>query len=164
MAKIGIYIPDDMVDEIEKWRAKMNFSRIFVEAFERAVLESADEDRVTKKELRVAVQRMKKAMGRDAEQGRKDGVELGRHWALELAPRDKLRAVASGRSQPDDLERFVGADYDRAPPGDMAYLNDRFPHHGHNVQDWEAYNSGRNEGFVEGATQVWNRLAPAFEP
>lgn len=37
MAKIGIYIPDDKMPEINRWRRELNLSEIFREAFDAAV-------------------------------------------------------------------------------------------------------------------------------
>lgn len=36
MPKIGIYIPDDGMDQIEAWRDRINFSQLFMEAFDQA--------------------------------------------------------------------------------------------------------------------------------
>ncbi len=37
MAKIGIYVPDAKMSKLDKWRNELNFSRIFMAAFEREV-------------------------------------------------------------------------------------------------------------------------------
>jgi len=41
MPKIGVYIPKDRMQDIEKWRKKLNFSAIFMEAFDAKIADYA---------------------------------------------------------------------------------------------------------------------------
>jgi len=41
MGKLGIYIPDKRMAEVNKWRDKFTFSRLFMDAFDAAVQREA---------------------------------------------------------------------------------------------------------------------------
>ena len=50
MVKIGIYIPDERMKDIDRWRKKLNFSRIFMEAFDRAIIAETTLGKIRKTE------------------------------------------------------------------------------------------------------------------
>ena len=165
MAKIGVYVPDDRMKDIERWREKMNFSQLFMEAFDRAVLAQADIHKVKGKEMKAVVQRLKRDAEGTHERGWKAGVKEGREWATKHAHLSHLRNIAERRltfDKPDSgLQNFLRWHYQpegyyRTPEDEQAEMErDMF-------DDSEAYNTGFNRGFVDAVQHVWEDIKDAF--
>ncbi len=164
MAKIGIYVPDDRMTDIERWRNRLNFSRLFMDAFDRALVAESSIESVKGKEMKELVARLKKQSEGDTEQAWKRGAKEGRDWAVKYAYFSHLRNIAEERitfDAEEDVVRFLRHHYEQCgyvkTPDDAYddYLSERF-------FDNEASKTGFNRGFVEAVKKVWEGIEPAF--
>lgn len=165
MARITVYIPDERMPDIEKWREKTNFSQIFIEAFDRAI--QSQKPKLKESEMKATVQRLKRASGQTFESGWKEGVKLGTAWAIKHSHLSHLQRIGEGilafEKDGDDVVRFLNFYYEhegycRTPDDereDMEY--ERWG------GDAETYARGRNAGFVEAAKNVWEDIRSEFE-
>ena len=165
MAKIGVYVPDDRMKDIERWREKMNFSQLFIEAFDRAVTAQADISKVKGKEMKAVVERLKRQADKTFEGGWKEGVSEGRKWAMKHAHVSHLRQIGEGELTFDKADsdvmdflrwHYEGKGYRQTPEDEQAEMElDRF-------NDSETYRRGFNRGFAEAAKHVWGEIKDAF--
>lgn len=166
MAKIGVYIPDDRMPDIERWRDRLNFSQLFIEAFDRATIAAATLTSVKGKEMKGVIERLKKQVDGDSERAWKNGAKEGRNWAIKHAYFSHLRNIAEGRltfDNPDsDVMDFLYHHYEnwgyvRTPDDEYGeYETDKYG-------DLETVRRGFNRGFVDAVKQVWDDVKGAFE-
>jgi hypothetical protein len=164
--KLSIYVPDERADDIERWREKMNFSRVFIEAFDRAVVSEAVISNVKGKEMKTVVERLKKEADGTFEYAWKEGAKLGREWALRHAHLSDLRNIAEGvltfNDRKDDVRLLLWGDYQycgycRTPEDDHG--DSQMAQYG---TDMETHRRGYNQGFVDAVKQVWEDIKEAF--
>lgn len=160
MAKIGVYIPDDRMSDIERWRDRLNFSRVFMEAFDRVIIAETTLGKIKGKDMKELIERLKKETGATIEHAWKQGATIGRQWALKCARLNHLRQIGEGEldfdSPREDAMNFLycyyPADYCRTPDDEHEKME--YERYG----DIEAYNRGFNQGFVEAAGEVWEEI------
>lgn len=164
MAKIGVYVPDDRMQDIERWRESMNFSQLFLEAFDRAIAMQADLDKVQGKEMKTLVERLKRESGKTFEAGWKCGAKQGRQWAIHSAHLSHLREIGEGRrfaGPAQDVSGFLRFHYEWAgyfttPEEEHQRMDDE------RVDDMVIWDCGYNRGFVESVQQVWAEIRDSF--
>ncbi len=164
MAKIGIYIPDERMKDIEHWREKINFSRVFMEAFDRAIVSESALTNIKGKDMKALIERLKKETNGTKEHAWKLGVKIGREWALKCANYGHLRQIGEGEMKfdmPDSnamrlLYCCYEADYCRTPEDEQAEIElERFG-------DAETYRRGFNDGFVDAVKHIWDEIKTAI--
>lgn len=166
MAKIGIYVPDDRMEDIERWRERLNFSQIFMEAFDRATVAAAVLPKVKGKEMKGVIERLKKQAERDTERAWKRGAKDGREWAVKFAYYSHFRSIAEGRltfDKPDsDVMDFLHHHYEHC--GYVKTPDDEYgEYEADKYGDSETSRRGFNQGFVDAVKQVWEDIRVAFE-
>lgn len=163
MAKIGVYIPDDRMKDINRWRDKMNFSQLFLEAFDRAVATNAAISKVKEKEMKEVIERLKREAGAAFEAGWKQGASQGREWAIKHAHFSDLRKIGEGELKfdgpEDEANRFLRIAYEFA--GYIKTPQDEWEERDLS-SDHATHNRGFNQGFTEAAKQVWENIKHAF--
>lgn len=165
MAKIGVYVPNDRMKDIEQWRKALNFSQLFMEAFDRAVAAQADLTKVKDREMKSLVERLKRDADKTFELGWKAGAKLGRSWALNDARLSHLRNIAEGKEDfngdSSDARNFLyfhyeSKGYSRSPDEEHAdFERDMY-------DDSQVYREGFNRGFIEAVKHVWEDIKDAF--
>ena len=164
MARIAVYIPDERMPDIEKWREKMNFSQLFIEAFDRAI--QSQKSRLKDSDMKATVHRLKRASGQSFESGWKEGVTLGTTWALKHSHLSHLQSIGEGKlafdKDGDDVMNFLRWYYEhegycKTPEDEQADIE--YERCG---GDAETYARGRNAGFVEAAKNVWEDIRAEF--
>lgn len=165
MAKIGVYVPDERMADIERWRKRLNFSRLFMDAFDRAIAAESSLANIKGKEMKELVARLKKQAEGDTEQAWKRGAKEGREWAVKHAYFSHLRNIAEENLTFDADQDVVGflrhhyehCGYVKTPDDEYDEIyNDRF-------FDIETHRLGFNRGFVDAVKKVWEDIEPAFE-
>lgn len=156
--RLVLYVPDNRQAQVDAWRDKLNYSRLFFEAFDRAVALQKEIDSMSKDGIDPVVERLKRESSEAENDARGDGVKDGTYWAREYASKRHLRAISS-----DDFEQLVGFDFNSL----YEFLEehyDAFTDKSNetmtDVSTWdedeiEAY----REGFLEGAAEVWNAVS-----
>lgn len=161
MARLSIYVPDDRMPDIEKWREELSFSQIFLEAFDRAAAVNA-KTKLRKNEMKAVVERLKRHTGAWFEVGHSHGVSHGTHWAKEDACLTDLRAIGEGRRSFDSrsVGDFLETDYpfEHQPGWDRDFFSECFSGQG----DMDAMVDGFDAGFVDGVKAVWEQIKEAF--
>ncbi|MCR4412807.1 MAG: hypothetical protein NUV77_10325 [Thermoguttaceae bacterium] len=149
MAKIGVYVPDEKMPEVEKWRDKINFSRVFMDAFQREV-RTQQMLQVSQNELENVVNRLRREFDEHFQAGKEAGLGCGTAWAKDEAYLRQFRELCDPPEGADPLEendffRIVGECYE-------AFVDDQCKESG---LDRPAYVAGYIEGFIEGARAIW---------
>jgi len=161
MAKIGIYVPDERMKDIERWRKTLNFSRIFMEAFDRAIVSESVLTKIKGKDMKALVQRLKKETSGTIENAWKVGAKEGRQWALKYARFGHLRQICEDELQFDTPDSnamnflycyYENVGYVRTPDDEHDDLE--YERYG----DAETYWRGFNQGFVESVKQIWEEI------
>lgn len=145
--KLGIYIPESRVNEVETYRDQMNFSAIFWSAFDS---EKHRLDCIPKgKEMNKVVERLRKSKKADEECQRSEGQTCGADWAANRAEHGellKLRELLLWSQREYDLEVTSLGVQDIFPEFD--FWETALRDDGVGVTDAFA------EGFVESAVEV----------
>lgn len=150
MAKLGVYIPDAKMPEVEEWREKVNFSQLFMEAFERAVLLEKTLEKLERKEMQDVIKRLKAEQEEDFRTGETKGREDGQQWAKNDAALADLRRICEAdEDTPESME-------DMLITGDWCD-NDYFDTQSKGC-DRDCFMRGYFRGFVEGATSIWEQV------
>jgi hypothetical protein len=155
MAKLGIYVPDGKMAEIEEWRKEINFSQLFIEAFDREMrVQSIIKTVLEKSDMKATIVRLQQCRTHDYAAGCELGAEDGTTWATGEAPLADLRQICTGEVK-DGNELFQLLD------NADAWDAERFREHtaGH---DEKAFLAGYYSGFVKGAKAVWTKVSRAF--
>jgi hypothetical protein len=165
MAKIGVYIPDDRMKDIERWRNKINFSRIFMAAFERAIITNAAITKIRGKEMKAVIERLKREADGTFESGWKAGVTAGREWATKHSHVSHLRQIGDDELKFDrpnsDVWAFLYSHYE--PQGYVKTYDDlESEHQSDRYGDSETHRRGFNQGFVDAVKHIWNDVKAAF--
>jgi hypothetical protein len=164
MAKIGIYVPDERMKDIERWRENINFSRIFMEAFDRAIVAESNLINIKGKEMKALIERLKKETNGTLEHAWKLGAKEGRQWALKHANYGHLRQIGEGEMKFDKPDSYAmrllyccyESEYMRTPEDEQAEMElERFG-------DAETYRRGFNQGFVDSVKQIWEEIKTAI--
>ena len=164
MPKVGVYVPDERMKDIERWRDKMNFSQLFMEAFDRAVAAQSQLSKVKGKEMKGVVERLKREAEGTFERGWKAGLSCGSEWARKHARISHLREIAEGEltfgPRPSDVMSFLRYYYEwhymETPEDELEEEQlDR-------SQDSDTYRQGFNRGFTDGAKHLWDEIKDAF--
>ncbi|MBC7853196.1 MAG: hypothetical protein IAF94_07150 [Pirellulaceae bacterium] len=164
--KLSIYVPDERADDIERWRERLNFSKVFIEAFDQALAADAAISNVKGKEMKAVVERLTKEADGTFEYSWKVGAKLGRVWATRHAHLSDLRNIAEGvvtfNDRKDDVRLVLWGDYQhcgyyQTPEED--YEDAQMAQSG---TDIETYRRGYNQGFVDAVKQVWDDIKTAF--
>lgn len=167
--KLSIYVPDDRAEDIERWRERLNFSQMFVEAFDRAVAAEAAISKVKDKEMKSVVERLKREADGAFELAWKEGAKEGRNWAIKYARLPDLRNLAeSGQSylnsvELEEVRQFLWNAYrDNGYDGSFEEdkVEDRFLEQ--DGTDPVTYHRGFNQGFIEAVKHVWDEVKAAF--
>ena len=148
MAKIGIYIPDAKMAEITAWQQKLNFSEIFRNAFDRAVVNETALSKIGDKEMQNVVKRLKQEQEQDYQIGYKVGTKDGTKWAKDDASLKQLRRVAEEEIDSDGLVDLLADNW-----FERDYVQDQARMH---EADFESFLEGYTKGFIEGASSVWD--------
>jgi hypothetical protein len=164
MARIAVYVPDERMPDVEKWREKMNFSQLFIEAFDRAI--QSQKSKLKDSEMKATVQRLKRASGQTFESGWKEGVKIGTEWATKRCHLSHLQSIGEGKlafdKDGDDVLKFLRWYYEhegycKTPDDEQEEIEyERFG------GDAQMFARGRNAGFVEAAKNVWEEIRAEF--
>jgi hypothetical protein len=104
MPKLAIYVPKEDMKEIERWRKKVNFSKIFMHALRREIRDRSRVVKAADGQLAKAAEHYRRALAQDLSSLVDVGYELGSRHVLEC----KLSTAAIRRlrtlSEQDTLE------------------------------------------------------------
>lgn len=170
MAKLNVYVPDDLKRRMDKVKEPVNWSSLACEAFERKLGEIAEKKKV--KAIDDVVQRLRASKIEDVsdlqKQGHDDGVDWAKHRATarELRRLDKVVQDCRGIGKAFNV---VGSSaYCSGDHFVMAVMGDEQFSREDSYAFWET-NAGRESeelqgeadyvcGFAEGALEVWNEV------
>lgn len=152
VSKLGIYVPDNRLKDVEKWREKVNFSELFWKAFDNEIALRAT-SQVKGSDMEKLIERLKVEAGRDMEEGKLKGAECGREWALEHATRRDFQIVDEGvPAHYGDLLGFLLAECDALYPAE--WWDDLVT----GVSDEAAFRLGFCRGFDAAVHEIWSKV------
>lgn len=118
MAKVNVYVDDNLKERMEPHDGKLNWSRIAQEAFLVAI--AGEEWKMQTDEIEAAIERLKASATVDAIRDEKIGRDHGRKWAMNNASLRDLQTMMdmfSAKSGPSDWREFTDVDYSSNPGG-----------------------------------------------
>lgn len=166
MAKMTVYVPDELKSRMDKTKEPVNWSSLACEAFERKLGEIAQ--RKKEKTMEDVIQRLKASKLEDTSDQHRQGYEDGIDWAKHRASARELRRLSK------ELVRGVEdsfPDSDTYDPG-QAFFRLLVSENDFDRRDsdefWETNAGDEGEslsgeveyvrGFAEGALEVWNEV------
>jgi hypothetical protein len=181
VSKLGIYVPEARVKEIERWRDEINFSELFWRAFDTEVAKLIREKNMTK-ESAFAVQRFSGIVTTHSTGGVKsifaEGYKTGREWATTTAHPDELSRLAARFESRLANPRYPWDAYllglDRDPPAELVEtVLGRKPNRREVAKFWQVAIGGSVtddrlsdafflHGFVAGAVGLWKEVRDAL--
>jgi hypothetical protein len=171
VARLNLTIPDDLYERLERWRERVNVSKVCARALEKelAMLEASPSGTIDPKVQRL----LQRLLGR-RQQWYQRGREDGETWALEVATAGELREVAEEWDMNDEgsfedvefpesfkldeaLERWLTADVEEA--------SGALPRRGRNSEAIEKARASVDEwayasGWQQAIHDLWEQAAP----
>jgi hypothetical protein len=83
MPKLAIYVPKEDMKEIERWRKKLNFSKIFMHALRREIRDRSRVPKASEGQLAKAAEHYRRALAQDLSSLVDAGYELGSSYVLD---------------------------------------------------------------------------------
>ncbi len=156
--RLVLYVPDNRQAQVDEWRNTLNYSRLFFEAFDRAVALQKDIDSMSDDKKSAVVERLKRESAEAEAYALDLGVRTGVIWAERYATKRHLRVIGG-----DNPEVLIGTDfqglysllercYDSFVDRDNEIVPDFALWDEEELEAWA-------EGFVKGATETWNAIA-----
>ena len=174
--KLGIYVPDNRLRDVEKWRETLNFSEVFWRAFDAEVDRRVQEKKITR-EINQVVERMrelKREQSRALSWRFREGHKAGRDWARAIAKPDQLNRLAARFESRLAEDVYPWQQYlfgpDRDPPADiLEVVLGRQPNQkavgvfwasvlGADRSDPRLHDADFLHGFLAGAVELWNEV------
>lgn len=159
--RLVLYVPDNRQAQVDEWRDRLNYSRLFFEAFDRAVALQKEIDRMSKDGIDPVVERLKRESDEAVSDAKQEGVEAGTMWAREYASKRHLRAIGSNNPELligncfNDLYRFLEEEYESCTDRDEGLVPDVSLWDEEEMEAWF-------EGFRDGAEEVWDSVSEHF--
>lgn len=165
MGRLVLYVPENRQAQVDEWREKLNYSRLFFESFDRAVALQKEIEKMGKTGIDPVVKRLKEDSLRAEAEAKAEGVKAGTTWAREYASKRDLNKLAGtyANFQPQSAEdlNFEGLwlilteDYDQ------------FIEHQNYGESRSGSPTGWDEdeqyawavGFLDGAEETWNQVS-----
>ena len=155
MAKIGIYIPESMAPEIEKWEKELNFSELFRDAFRRAVDLHQSLSQIGDSEMKATIERLKREQQDDYQSGEEQGLKDGVLWANDNGSLGDITRICKDGIEPMDLDELLEPWDESAVP----YLDELISKK-HVERD--SFRAGYAKGFWTGVESVWDKIKAEF--
>lgn len=147
MKKMNISLPDDLYEQVKKYRDRTNYSKICQEAIKKEIAKYNLPKEV--KEMEATIERLKESKEGDERHAYESGFEWGKEYAEGEADYAELKNLATGFYQGARIPDYIYENYMKEIMGDYSeeeYLQ---------VQALMKLNEF-NEGFFEGVRSVWN--------
>lgn len=158
MPKLAIYIPKRDMREIEKWRKKINFSQVFMQALMREIAHrsrsvSADDDKVS-----AAARHYRKKLASNQQPLVDFGFQSGSDDVLEcrLAPETILRLQRIEDS--DDPSSADQHEIEKALGDHKAKIADFAAQHQIDESTHPLWRTSICSGYVNGVAAAWKRV------
>jgi hypothetical protein len=154
--KLGIYVPENRLEQIEKWKDKIILSELFWRAWDHEIARrTASAPKGT--QMQKLIERLKKEASEDCESGEQAGAECGKEWAVEFASARHIRMVADERLPPkfDDAPAFLASEYAN-DYGESNWRTELITENG--VSDPKAFFKGFTIGFIKAVGEIYQRL------
>lgn len=170
VSKIGIYVPNHRLKDVEKWRDSMNFSELFWSAFDREVVLQSKTSKVKGKDMKMVIDRLKRETSEDFDGGREVGIDYGIEWAEETGGLSDIRGIAECviTFDTEPIDKFLTrkyAEFGHDPGWFDACLdsrNDFFVTFEYLPSDLDGFKKGFEAGFIKGVQSVWEKISVAF--
>jgi hypothetical protein len=159
MAKITIYVPDDLKAEMDAAEGQQpNWSSVAQEAFQLECRRIANRKKGLGKMSQV-IERLRKSKYQFSNQEKIAGYAAGREWSMERASFAELERIASLELVSDDLP------FDTAPYLVLKYITGAKPEKVDLEEFWERWANRKDPSedfvlaFVDGARNVYDEVA-----
>jgi hypothetical protein len=160
MARMNIYVSEDLKERMDKAEEKSNWSQVASRAFEVELGEIAKRKKV--KDMNSVVQRLKTSKVEYENVSFKDGYECGRKWAEESAEYSELK-----HAYEIDVDDSIFSDPEDDDDGRAFVVGHMITREGEKVWDfWEgvfgewqpAKDFEFYKGFLAGASEVYEKV------
>ena len=158
MPKLAIYVPKKDMRVIEKWRKRINFSKVFMRALSQEIRDrnrvvTTDDDK-----LGAAAAYYKRKLTECSDVLVDSGYDLGTSHVIEcqLSPELIQRLLKLGRQQDwndDDLAFIEEAVGDR-----MAAIDALLDKHGYDAQARPTWRKVVYQGYLNGVAAAWQKV------
>jgi len=177
MARMTVYIPDDLKTRMDKTREEVNWSQLACAVFERKLGDIAS--RKARKDMDDVIERLRASKQSSGYGGRfKAGFDVGQDWARETAEASELENLERFResaAQPTKYDKsWTGIfdpntdhDYDSLPEALFYHIRPTDDEDYSEAEafwqrlagdDWEDLPASWYRGFCEGALDIWRQV------
>jgi hypothetical protein len=158
MPRVTLYVTDELKARMDEVRETVNWSAVAQGAFREAVAIHAVKRNPT--DMNEVIERLRASKARVEERSRESGKECGKTWAQQAAEYDELKRIA-GYAKIKQVPAPVNLEAVQTlidPEKEMTRYewHDFWQKHGDGDGD---PNDAFAEGFVEGATEIYDEIA-----
>jgi hypothetical protein len=157
MPKLAIYIPKTEMREIDKWRKKINFSRVFMQALQQEIQRRSRSLEVGQDKLEAAASHYRRELSADATPLSEFGYQLGSSHVLDCRLQTgeirRLLRAAEGDLSGEDI-----AVADKAISADMAKAESFAREHEFTEETCPDWRRIVLSGYVQGVADAWREV------
>lgn len=161
MPKLAIYVPKKEMREIDKWRKKINFSKIFMQALKQEIRErTRTSESLPQDKLSAAARHYKQKLIEGSASVADFGYELGSQEILDcqLTPEVIHQLVEIGEQTAGDLgdeqQRYIEKSLKNCRAAIEAFCRE----HSIDEQTNPAWRDALYRGYLKGITVVWEQV------
>ncbi len=164
MPKLAIYVPKDEMREIERFRARLNFSKIFLRAIQREIREQSRDLDADEDEIARAANHYRRLLAEDAAALVDSGHSLGVEQVLKckLTPKQIRRTLPLAELETLQLDQVALIDETMAKTG--LSIQDVAASLGCNDQTHPTWRASIASGFAKGVSDAWQRVCQQMQP
>ena len=158
MPKLAIYVPKKDMREIEKWRKKINFSKVFMRALFQEITERSRDFEAPKDKLTTAARHYKDKLVESSESLVEFGYRLGSKHVLDcrLVPDTIMQLLDVGEADSLTSENIVAIE--KTMGQDLKSAEAFSQEQGCDERSHPTWRNAICEGYLKGVAAAWTRV------
>lgn len=151
MARMSIYIPDDLKAQMDEFGSEQNWSEVVRPSIQAAISSAKHRKGQT---METAIERLKASKQQYLEAEQSDGYQTGRDWAKDVAEYGELKEIAALDFTGESCDGALGALYATVEK-DSFWDDFNRTVRGNDDVDWTDEYAG---AFIEGASDFYDEV------
>jgi len=162
MPKLAIYVPKAEMKKIDRWRKKINFSRIFMQALAREIRVQSGKVATGDDRVVAAARHYRDQLAHDEAPLAEHGFQLGADAVLEcrLDP-ERIRELVD-LSTTDSDSTTISEQVSLAMGKSASHLGKFARQHGYSDETHPMWEQSIYEGYLDGVKSAWSRVCEAM--
>ncbi len=158
MPKLAIYVPKDEMKIVDKWRKKLNFSKIFMRALQQEIQNQSRKVKSPKDKIAAAAEHYKSELSRNSKSLVDFAFELGSGHVLNCRLDAHLLRQLLEIADPNNLNKQQHKLVYDALVGNRREIKAFLHSHGYDVEKFPTVHEQIARGYVQGVAAAWKQI------